>query len=199
MPLMTALKLDGCLRLSLAAYNTYAEVDYFINCLQAILVEQLADGLSNDSEEPTIIETKKNKYANDVVNSSLNDIIDLFTKTKGWDSRHREIMLLGKTLPRLDKCLRDEQTLIAGCESLAWLKAALNEQGEYIFSADSDAKIIRGLLVIVLTAYNNKNAKQIHQFDIENYFTQLGLMQHLSPSRGNGLLAIVDKIKCLAK
>ena len=53
--------------------------------------------------------------------------------------------------------------------------------------------------MIVLTAFNNKTADQIHQFNINNYFSDLGLMQHLSPSRGNGLLAIVEKIKLLAK
>ena len=107
-------------------------------------------------------------------------------------------MLLGKKLLRLDKTFRDDNTLISGCESLAWIKAEYNELGLYTFTADSDAKIIRGLLVIVLAAFNNKTAQQIHQFNINDYFTQLGLMQHLSPSRGNGLLAIVEKIKLLA-
>ena len=104
-------------------------------------------------------------------------------------------MLLGKQLKRLDKKFRDEQSLINGCESLAWLVAHKNAQGVYHFETDSDAKIIRGLMVIVLAAFNNKTAEQIRVFDIEGYFTTLGLMQHLSPSRGNGILAIVDKIK----
>jgi len=185
MPLMASLKIDGCLRVSLSAYNTYSEVDYFIHCLQEILLGQPAE----DETKPELAES----------NSAVNEIITLFTKTKGWDSRHREIMLLGKVLPRLDKALRNEQTLIAGCESLAWLISEQDEQGNFHFSADSDAKIIRGLLVIVLSAFNNKNVKEIQQFDIEDYFTQLGLMQHLSPSRGNGLLAIVDKIRLLAR
>ena len=108
-------------------------------------------------------------------------------------------MLLGKKLPRLEKAHRNDETIIAGCESLAWLKVEQTRQGVYFFSADSDAKIIRGLLVIVLAAFNHKTAEQIHNFDIKEYFNQLGLIQHLSPSRGNGLLAIVDKIKLLAK
>jgi len=192
MPLMQSLQLDGCLRISLAAYNTFSEVDYFIRCLQQVLAEQTNVDLggikksagetygTNDESEITMIKEK-------------------FILAKSWDSRHREIMLLGKGLERLDNNLRNEQSLISGCESQAWLIAEKNSQGKFIFSADSDAKIIRGLLVIVLTAYNEKTAAQIAEFDINDYFTQLGLIQHLSPSRGNGLLAIVDKIKRLSE
>jgi len=199
MPLMASLKIDGCLRVSIAAYNTYSEIDYFINCLQKILQQQAVEGQSSRSVCLEITSSKANDTQISTESSSLNEIVELFSKTKGWDSRHREIMLLGKKLSRLDKALRDDESLIAGCESLAWLISKQDEQGIYHFTADSDAKIIRGLLVIVLAAFNNKSAEHIQQFDIEAYFTQLGLMQHLSPSRGNGLLAIVDKIKLLAK
>ncbi len=194
MPLMAHLNIDGCLRVSLAAYNTMAEINYFISSLKSILQE---DSLDNASEKSYQFEEKEVSMGSAV--KELDDIITLFTKTKGWDSRHREIMLLGKRLPRLDKTLRDPNTLISGCESLAWLKADYNEQGVYTFTADSDAKIIRGLLVIVLAAFNNKTAYQVHEFNIHEYFNHLGLMQHLSPSRGNGLLAIVEKIKSLAQ
>ena len=73
------------------------------------------------------------------------------------------------------------------------------KQGIFSFSADSDAKVIRGLLVIVLAAFNHKSSEQIMKFDIDLYLKKLGLLAHLSPSRGNGLLAIVDKIKTLAQ
>ena len=126
-------------------------------------------------------------------------IITLFSNTKSWDSRHRQIMLLGKQLERLDKSARDEQTLISGCESLAWLVARKSDDNVFHFQADSDAKIIRGLLFIVLAAFDKKTAAQIRAFDIESYFKTLGLLQHLSPSRGNGILAIMDKIKKIAQ
>ena len=189
MPLMQHLKIDGCLRVSLAAYNTIAEIDYFIESLKNMLLASGAEQVKGQKELDVL--------ANSSV-QEVEDILALFSKTKGWDSRHREIMMLGKKLPRLDKTFRDEKTIISGCESLAWLMAEHNNQGLYSFTADSDAKIIRGLLVIVLAAYNNKTAQQIHNFDINNYFDNLGLVQHLSPSRGNGLLAIVEKIKMLA-
>ncbi|WP_019027819.1 SufS family cysteine desulfurase [Colwellia piezophila] len=198
MPLMAQLKLDGCLRVSLAAYNTTAEIDYFIATLRKILQSDLSP--HDDLRVVAGKEQDKTKAGDltKVLATEMAGIIALFTKTKGWDSRHREIMLLGKKLTRMDKALRNETTIITGCESLAWLKVELTSQGLYLFTADSDAKIIRGLLVIVLAAYNNKTAKQIADFDINSYFKQLGLMQHLSPSRGNGLLAIVDKIRLFA-
>jgi cysteine desulfurase/selenocysteine lyase len=188
MPLMEYLKIDGCLRVSLAAYNTISEVDYFIECLKKVLLE--GNSVQNSAREEIELTSQSQEMEN---------IITLFAKTKGWDSRHREIMLLGKKLLRLDKALRDDNTLISGCESQAWLKSEQNPQGLYTFTADSDAKIIRGLLMIVLTALNNKTGQQIRNFNIDAYFTKLGLLQHLSPSRGNGLLAIVEKIKTLAK
>ena len=189
MPLMASLNLDGCLRVSLAAYNTIAEIDYFIDSLAKIIAVDHLPGKEQVNEVDNALENINHKQ----------DMITRFSKIKGWDGRHREIMLLGKKLPRLDKSLRDETTLISGCESLAWLHAIQTSAGLYQFSADSDAKIIRGLLVIILTVFNNKTAAQIQVFDIDDYFTQLGLMQHLSPSRGNGLLAIVAKIKLLAQ
>ena len=183
MPLMESLALNGCLRLSLAAYNTFGEVDYFIQCLQSIIVEQ--DNIS--LEIPSV--AKEVKY------NIINQIQAKLTLAKGWDSRHREIMLLGKGLVRLDKSFRNESSLISGCESQAWLVGNKNAQGNYTFGADSDAKIIRGLLVIVLAVFNHKSREEIHTFDIEYYFKTLGLLQHLSPSRGNGLIAIVDRIR----
>lgn len=193
MPLMEHLKLDGCLRVSMAAYNTIAEIDYFISRLKDILVEDFLEQVNqgNQAAQESVVVSSSIK--------EMDDIITLFANAKGWDSRHREIMLLGKKLPRLDKSLRNDSTIIAGCESLAWLFTEKSSKGTYLFTADSDARIIRGLLVIVLAAFNNKTAKKIQEVNITDYFHTLGLLQHLSPSRGNGLLAIVAKIKLLAK
>ncbi|MBL4900229.1 MAG: SufS family cysteine desulfurase [Colwellia sp.] len=185
MPLMEYLNLSGCLRISLAAYNTFEEINYFIDCLKKILTQESEVSLTCTDKG------KDNEQA-----SSL--IIAQFSAVKSWDSRHRQIMLLGKQLNRLDKSARNEQTLISGCESLAWLVAEKNSHNIFNFQADSDAKIIRGLLFIVLAAFNHKTAAQIQAFDIESYFKTLGLMQHLSPSRGNGILAIVERIKKIA-
>ncbi len=197
MPLMEYLNINGCLRVSLSAYNTFEEIDYFIDSLKQIIANQTAD---DQVLHLSIDEAKQTKYGNLTPSKPLiSDLIAKFSKVKGWDSRHREIMLLGKELNCLDKAQRNEQSLIVGCESLAWLVASKDEFNVYHFQADSDAKIIRGLLVIVLTAFNEKTAQQIQIFNIKEYFKSLGLIEHLSPSRGNGLIAIVEKIRNLVK
>jgi cysteine desulfurase/selenocysteine lyase len=186
MPLMEYLSLSGCLRVSMAPYNTIEEIDYFITCLAKIITP---DDIDIVHSEPSA-----NEGEVQIIGRNSDDIIKQFANIAGWHNRHREIMLLSKKLPRLDKALRHDDLLIHGCESLAWLVVTKTKQGRFYFQADSDAKIIRGLLVIVLAAFNGKTTQEIRAFDIEHYFETLGLMQQLSPSRGNGVLAIVEKI-----
>jgi cysteine desulfuration protein SufE len=94
----------------------------------------------------------------------------------------------------MPEALKQENVTVAGCESQVWLVA--EQRGEqWFFCADSDARIVRGLIALVLAAYDGKAADEIRAFDIEDYFDQLGLIEHLSASRGNGLRAIVDTIK----
>jgi cysteine desulfurase/selenocysteine lyase len=186
MPLMESLQIEGCLRISLAPYNTTQEVDYLVECLYSII------NLQHECEEVAHQNVDSNPNY-----GSVEDIIKLFSKGKSWDTLHREIMLLGKVFPRLAKEQRNDHSLISGCESLAWLVTKKDSLERFQFFADSDAKIIRGLLMIVLAIYNNKTATEIKNIDINAVFDELGLMHHLSPSRGNGLLAIVDKIHTL--
>ncbi len=186
MPLMETLSIEGCLRVSLSAYNTKQEVNTFVNCLQSIL-----EATNKPVHEINVLPS-------DLQNNDMQMIINKFAKAKSWDAKHREVMLLGKNLCRLDKSQRNEGSLISGCESSAWLTVTSFEQSKYHFAGDSDAKIVRGLLFIVLAVFNNKTAKEIAAVDIHSYFNNLGLLNHLSPSRSNGLLAIVDRIKRLA-
>lgn len=115
----------------------------------------------------------------------------------GWEDRYRTVIQLGKQLPALPEALKQDQLKVSGCESQVWL-AHQQEAGVFHFAADSDARIVRGLIAVVLAAYDGKTAAQIQAFDIDSYFDSLGLMAHLSPSRGNGLKAIVEQIKALA-
>lgn len=185
MPLMDYLQIDGCLRVSLAPYNTIAEVDYLVDCLKKLLLDEQTPSVS-------VLGATSNNVLSD-------ELIVQFSQLKGWDNRHRAIMLLGKQLPRMAKDKRNEHTFIAGCESQAWLDCHFDSSGQCNFSADSDAKVIRGLLVIIFAALDHKTAEQIQAFDISGYFAALGLLQHLSPSRGNGVQAIVAKIRAFSQ
>ena len=118
-----------------------------------------------------------------------------FAATHGWENQYRLIIQLGKLLPALPAEWQTEEHRLKGCESQAWLKGEVGEDGSWHFACDSDARIVRGLIVIVLAALNHQPAAAIHSFDMEDYFTELGLEKHLSPSRGNGLRAIVLAIR----
>ncbi len=118
-----------------------------------------------------------------------------FAAAHGWENQYRLIIQLGKLLPALPGEWQQEAFRLKGCESLAWLKGEQSEGGCWHFACDSDARIVRGLIVIVLAALNHQSAAAIQAFDIEGYFTELGLEKHLSPSRGNGLRAIVLAIR----
>ncbi|HDY8008725.1 TPA: cysteine desulfurase sulfur acceptor subunit CsdE [Vibrio vulnificus] len=125
------------------------------------------------------------------------DIVATMQQFKGWEDRYRQVIQWGKKLPVMPDALKSEQVMVAGCESQVWLVSE-QDDGMWTFCADSDARIVRGLIALVLAAYNGKTADQIQAFDIEAYFEQLGLIAHLSPSRGNGLKAIVEQIKNIA-
>ncbi|WP_068545325.1 SufS family cysteine desulfurase [Thalassotalea crassostreae] len=193
MPLLESLNLDGSIRVSATAYNTFEEIDYFIKQLTLFCQGESADNHANAASvnESTVSSVAESTFV------TSEEILNKFAKAKSWDLKHREIMLLSKLLPRLSKEQRDDDDLISGCESKAWIQTQKNNDN-LSFIADSDAKVIRGLMVIILSIYQGRTAEQILSFDIDSYFQQLGLMQHLSPSRGNGVMAIVNKIQQIA-
>ena len=118
-----------------------------------------------------------------------------FVAANGWENQYRLIIQLGKQLPVLPDEWQQEEFRLKGCESQAWLKSKKGGDGRWHFACDSDARIVRGLIVIVLAALNHQSAEAIQAFDMEGYFTELGLEKHLSPSRGNGLRSIVLAIR----
>lgn len=112
-----------------------------------------------------------------------------------WEERYRQLIMLGKRLPAIPSEWRGEQQELPGCESQVWLLAERDGQGLWHFAADSEARIVRGLLAVVLAALNHKTAAEILAVDMEAYFAALQLAKHLSPSRGNGLRAMVEAIR----
>ncbi|WP_162046994.1 cysteine desulfurase sulfur acceptor subunit CsdE [Vibrio taketomensis] len=128
---------------------------------------------------------------------NADDVIATMQQMRGWEDRYRQVIQWGKKLPVMPEAFKSEQVTVSGCESQVWL---VSEQVDntWFFCADSDARIVRGLIALVMAAFNGKSSEQIQQFDVDGYFEQLGLIAHLSPSRGNGLKAIVEQIKQLA-
>ncbi|MDG0978852.1 MAG: SufE family protein [Halieaceae bacterium] len=114
-----------------------------------------------------------------------------------WEDKYRYIIDLGKTLPEFDANKRDDEHLVRGCQSQVWIDADL-QSGNLNLSVDSDAFIVKGLLAVVLAAYQGLTPKQALDFDVDGYFNRLELITHLSPTRGNGLRAMVSKIREIA-
>jgi cysteine desulfuration protein SufE len=126
------------------------------------------------------------------------DIIDTLGFFDSWEDRYKYIIDLGKELPGIDPAKQTEVYLIRGCQSQVWLDSHVD--GDRIwFEVDSDAFIVKGLLGIVLAAYNGRTAGEILEFDIDSYFGELDLLKHLSQTRGNGLRAMVKRIQDIAR
>ncbi len=128
------------------------------------------------------------------IDVTVDDIIDSLGFFDNWEERYKYIIDLGKELPEMDASLRTEEYLVRGCQSQVWLVDEWRS-GKLFFQADSDAFIVKGLLGVVLAAFNGKTPGEILAFDIDAYFTQLDLLQHLSSTRGNGLKAMVKRIQ----
>lgn len=120
-----------------------------------------------------------------------------------WEDKYKYIIDLGKSLPEFAEQWRTPERLVKGCQSNVWIQPGTEQnaaQGEVLtFSVDSDAIIVRGLLGLVMAAFDHKTPEQILSFDIEQYFKELDLESHLSPTRGNGLRSIVSRIQSIAK
>lgn len=129
--------------------------------------------------------------------TTSDDIVDSLGFFDSWEDRYRYMIDLGKEIPALPDSLRTDERLVPGCQSQVWIDYKVVDN-KFIFQVDSDALIVKGLLAIVMAAYNGKSSEDILAFDIEGYFEQLDLIKHLSPTRGNGLKAMVEKIKFIA-
>ncbi len=194
MPYMAALGVSGTVRASIAGYNTVNDVDVFLASLSAV------------HDKNTVILPVTDTEANDI-NYLFNhmpfgkiitqkDINSTLLPLSHWQARYREIIRLGKSLPPLSRHLKTEEALLQGCESPVWFHYRFDEDSrQWQFIADSDARIIKGLIALVLIAFNHKTSQEIQAFDIDYWFKQLGLTQHLSPSRSSGLQAIITSIQ----
>ena len=115
---------------------------------------------------------------------------------KDWQSKYRILMTLGKALPVFDSDWHRDEFLVQGCESKAWL---LHYQDpvttQHFWAFDSDARIVKGLIILLLVQLNGMTAEEVTQATPEWLLTELQLQQNISQSRSNGLLAVLNKIK----
>ena len=125
-----------------------------------------------------------------------NEIIDEFSMFDDWMQRYEYIIALGKNLPLIKEESKTEDNLIKGCQSKVWLQGEQNDD-KIVFTADSDAILTKGIIAILIRAFSNQKAIDILNADTQ-FIDEIGLKEHLSPTRANGLVSMIKNIKMYA-
>ena len=123
--------------------------------------------------------------------------LEAFQAVGSWEQRARLLMQWGERLPPLADDEKVDANLVQGCESLVWLVGHL-DQGHWQLAARSDARMIRGLVALLLARVNGLSADELQAVDLPDWFNQLGLSRQLSPSRSNGLNAVLQRMRTLS-
>jgi cysteine desulfuration protein SufE len=123
--------------------------------------------------------------------------LETFNASLSWEQRARLLMQWGERLPAMTDEEKIDDHLVDGCESKVWLLGDVID-GHWQFRAASDARLIRGLVALLLARVNGLSAQELQQVDLTDWFKQLGLSRQLSPSRSNGLNAVLQKMRGLA-
>jgi cysteine desulfuration protein SufE len=131
------------------------------------------------------------------IDDAQQNIIDEFSDIEDWMDRYSYIIDLGNALPAIDEQYKTPQHLIEGCQSRVWLNAELSEQGTIHYTADSDAIIVKGIISLLIEVLNDHTPREILGADL-HFIDKIGLSEHLSPTRSNGLLAMVKQMKLYA-
>lgn len=126
-----------------------------------------------------------------------NDIVEEFSDVEGWMDRYGMIIDLGNNLPEINEAYKTPDHLIEGCQSRVWLNAELTPDGRVHYTADSDAIIVKGIISLLIQVLDNQTPDDILKADL-HFIDDIGLSEHLSPTRSNGLLAMVKQMRLYA-
>ena len=124
------------------------------------------------------------------------EIVDEFSMFDDWMQRYEYIIELGKSLPLIKERYKTDDNLIKGCQSKVWVHAELDND-KVVFTADSDAIITKGIIAILIRALSNQKPRDIIDADL-NFVDEIGLKEHLSPTRANGLVSMIKQLKLYA-
>ena len=143
--------------------------------------------MSNNTQHP---------FGHDI---TLDGLFQDFQKSKSWEDKYRQLIQLSRKLHALPDELKTTENEIKGCENRVWLGVELNNDGKYHIYGDSDGRIVKGLLAVILTTVENKTAQEIANIDILAIFEQLGLANQISQSRTDGVNAIIARLTSLTQ
>ena len=134
---------------------------------------------------------------NMTINEIQDEVIEEFSSLSDWMDKYQLLIDLGNELAPLDEKYKTESNLIDGCQSRVWLQADLTAEGKMMLQAESDALIVKGIVALLVRVLSGHSPQEV--LDADLYFIeQIGLKEHLSPTRSNGLLAMLKQIKMYA-
>jgi len=125
------------------------------------------------------------------------EIVEEFSVYDDWMDKYNYLIELGKDLPPMDPKYKDDKHLIEGCTSRVWLHADLDEEGKMILTADSDAIITRGIVALLIRVFSGHTPEEVLDADL-SFLDRIGLKEHLSPTRANGLASMIKQIRMYA-
>ncbi|MGY8914516.1 MAG: SufE family protein [Flavobacteriales bacterium] len=124
------------------------------------------------------------------------EIVDEFSMFDDWMQRYEYMIELGKSLPMIEEQYKTDDNIIKGCQSKVWVHAELQDD-KLVFTADSDAIITKGIIAILIRVFSNQKPKDIMGADTQ-FIDEIGLKEHLSPTRANGLVSMIKQLKMYA-
>ena len=131
------------------------------------------------------------------IEETQQEIADEFSEVDDWMDRYSMIIDMGNSLPEISEELKTPDRLIEGCQSRVWLDGNLDPDGKVEFTADSDAIIVKGIIAMLIKVLNGHTPREIIDADL-HFINDIGLAEHLSPTRSNGLLAMLKQMKAYA-
>jgi cysteine desulfurase/selenocysteine lyase len=197
-PVMDRFGIPGTTRASFAMYNTTAEIDLFVDALRSLIADATtkappaAPASNGEPAYPRAVAASPRAAADELVEE-----FDLFDN---WGERYQYLIDMGEDIPPLPDEFRTEANRVRGCQSTVflWARKRPGTADAVEFLADSDADLVRGLIAVLQRLYSGQKAEQVRTFDIEGFFARLGLDQHLTLGRRNGLAAMVQRIRHFA-
>ena len=131
-------------------------------------------------------------------NNQIDELISDFSFFENWEDKYQYLIDLGRNVPEMDHDLKVEENKLKGCQSVVYFSNSFNSDGSITFMANSDAAIVQGLIAVMLKAYSGRKPQEILDINI-NFLEKIGLDEHLSPTRKNGLSSLISSIKNAAQ
>ena len=202
-PVMDRFGIPGTTRISFALYNTPAEIDVFLEALRGLIADAARDYPTAQTLPHPLLKEEEWIYpsaAADSPQAAAEELLEEFELFEDWADRYQYLLERGKEIPPLPDIFRTEANRVRGCQSTVYLWARKKPGTVDVieFLADSDAELVRGLIALLQRLFSGQKAQDILSFDVEGFFARLGLDQHLTLGRRNGLAAMVQRIRHLA-